>query len=149
MLIRALSFEGAFVWSQDCIGTGVEVKDMQISSGMDDALGRYLDLTSQQMQLTAGNMANVDTPGYKTQGFDFDKEFARQLNDSAGAAGLAGSQAPAQDVDGLVARPDGNNVSMDREGLQLAKAQMQFKLGIQLLKGDFSSVMSAIHMDSK
>jgi flagellar basal-body rod protein FlgB len=122
---------------------------MQISSGMDDALGRYLDLTSQQMQLTASNMANVDTPGYKTQGFDFDQEFARQLNDSAGAAGLAGSQAPVQDVDGLVARPDGNNVSMDREGLQLAKAQMQFKLGTQLLKGDFSTVMSAIHMDSK
>jgi flagellar basal-body rod protein FlgB len=127
----------------------VEVKDMQISSGMDDALGRYLDLTSQQMQLTAGNMANVDTPGYKTQGFDFDQEFARQLNDSAGAAGLAGSQAPVEDVDGLVARPDGNNVSMDREGLQLAKAQMQFKLGTQLLKSDFSTVMSAIHMDSK
>ncbi len=62
---------------------------------------------------------------------------------------MAGSQAPVQDVDGLVARPDGNNVSMDREGLQLAKAQMQFKLGTQLLKGDFSTVMSAIHMDSK
>jgi flagellar basal-body rod protein FlgB len=122
---------------------------MQITSGMDDALGRYLDLTSQQMQLTASNMANVDTPGYKTQGFDFDQEFARQLNDNAGATSLARSQAPVQDVDGLVARPDGNNVSMDREGLQLAKAQMQFKLGIQLLKGNFSTVMSAIHMDSK
>jgi flagellar basal-body rod protein FlgB len=122
---------------------------MQISSGMDDALGRYLDLTSQQMQVTASNMANVDTPGYKTQGFDFDQEFVRQLNDTAGETGLAGSQAPVQDVDGLVARPDGNNVSMDREGLQLAKAQMQFKLGTQLLKGDFSTVMSAIHMDSK
>jgi flagellar basal-body rod protein FlgB len=122
---------------------------MQISSGMDDALGRYLDLTSQQMQVTASNMANVDTPGYKTQGFDFDQEFVRQLNDTSGAMGLAGSQAPVQDVDGLVARPDGNNVSMDREGLQLAKAQMQFKLGTQLLKGDFSTVMSAIHMDSK
>ena len=44
---------------------------------------------------------------------------------------------PVQDVDGLVARPDGNNVSMDREGLQLAKSQMQFKLGTQLLKGSF------------
>jgi flagellar basal-body rod protein FlgB len=122
---------------------------MQITSSMNDALGRYLDLTSQQMQMTASNMANVDTPGYKTQGFDFEQEFARQLNDTAGAAGLEGTQVSAQDVDGLVARPDGNNVSMDREGLQLAKAQMQFKLGVQLLKGEFSSVMSAIHMDSK
>jgi flagellar basal-body rod protein FlgB len=48
-------------------------------------------------------------------------------------------------VDGLVARPDGNNVSMDREGLQLAKAQMQFKLGVLLIKSEFSMVSSAIH----
>ena len=68
------------------------------------------------MKLTARNMANVDTPGYKTQGFDFEQEFARQLNDGAGAAGLEGAQVSAEDVDGLVARPDGNNVSMDREG---------------------------------
>jgi len=122
---------------------------MQTTTGMSDALGRYLDLTSRQMQLTASNMANVDTPGYKTQGFDFEQEFARQLNDTTRATGLEGAEVSAQDVDGLVARPDGNNVSMDREGLQLAKAQMQFKLGVQLLKGEFSSVMSAIHMDSK
>lgn len=122
---------------------------MQTTTGMSDALGQYLDLTSKQMQLTASNMANVDTPGYKTQGFDFEQEFARQLNNAGGAEALEGAQVSAQDVDGLVARPDGNNVSMDREGLQLAKAQMQFKLGVQLLKGEFSSVMSAIHMDSK
>ena len=122
---------------------------MQTTTAMIDALGRYLDLTSQQMQVTAKNMANVDTPGFKTQGFDFEGVLAQQLNDSAGAAGLEGVQAPMETVDGLVARPDGNNVSMDREGLQLAKAQMQFKLGTQLLRSEFSEVMSAIHMDSK
>ena len=122
---------------------------MQTTTAMSDALGQYLDLTSRQMQLTASNMANVDTPGYKTQGFDFEQEFARQLNGSDGAAGLEGVQVSAQEVDGLVARPDGNNVSMDREGLQLAKAQLQFKLGVQLLKHEFSSVMGAIHMDGK
>src|ERR1700679_1662033 len=118
---------------------------MQTTTGMSDALGQYLDLTSRQMQLTASNMANVDTPGYKTQGFDFEQEFARQLNDTAGAAGLEGAQVAAEDVDGLVARPDGNNVSMDREGLQLAKAQMQFKLGVLLIKSEFAMVASAIH----
>ena len=122
---------------------------MQTTTAMGDALGRYLDLASQQMQVTAKNMANVDTPGFKTQGFDFEEVFAQQLNDSAGAAGLEGVQAPVEDVDGLVARPDGNNVSMDREGLQLAKSQLQFRLGIQLLKHEFAGVMSAIHMDAK
>jgi flagellar basal-body rod protein FlgB len=48
-----------------------------------------------------------------------------------------------------VARPDGNNVSMDREGIQLAKSQMQFRMGVQLLKNEFSTVMSAIHAEAK
>src|ERR1700754_1077808 len=97
---------------------------MQTTTGMSDALGQYLDLTSRQIQLTASNMANIDTPGYKTQGFDFEQEFVRQLKDPAGAAGVEGKSIAAQDVDGLVARPDGNNVGFDREGMQLAKSQL-------------------------
>jgi flagellar basal-body rod protein FlgB len=90
-------------------------------------------------------MANVDTPGYKTQGFDFEEEMTRQLNSDSASA----PEAQVQDVDGLVARPDGNNVSMDREGLQLAKAQLQFRMGIELLKHEFSGVLSAIHAEAK
>jgi flagellar basal-body rod protein FlgB len=118
---------------------------MQVTTPLSDALGRYLDLASEQMKLTAGNMANVDTPGYKTQGFDFEQEFAQQLKSGADVAG--GVQV--QRVDGLVARPDGNNVSMDREGMQLAKSQLQFRMGVELLKHEFSSVMSAIHAEAK
>ena len=114
---------------------------MQIATPMGDALARYLDLTSDQMKLTAGNMANIDTPGYKTQGFDFDQAFASALN------GTSGPQV--DDVDGLVARPDGNTVSLDRESMQLAKSQLQFRTGVALLRGEFSRVMSAIHADAK
>ena len=120
-----------------------------MTTAIGDALGQYLDLASRELQLTASNIANVDTPGYKTQGFDFEQEFARQLKDPAGAAGLENTQVAGGDVDGLVARPDGNNVSIDREGLQLAKAQLKFKLGEQLLKHEFAGLMSAIHLDGK
>ena len=122
---------------------------MQTTTAMSDALGQYLDLTSKQMQLTAGNMANVDTPGYKTQGFNFEQEFARQLNNSAGADGLEGAQVQAENVDGLVARPDGNNVSMDRESLNLAQEQLKFKVGVALLKSQYSGIMNAIHADAR
>jgi flagellar basal-body rod protein FlgB len=116
---------------------------MQTTTALGDALGKYLDLTSQQMQLTASNMANVDTPGYKTEGIDFEQEFSKQLSSSSGVPGLEGAHGSVQPVGGLVSRPDGNNVSMDREGLQLAKTQLQFRLGEQLLKNEFSNVMSA------
>ncbi len=117
---------------------------MQLTSPMSEALTRYLDLASDQLKLTAGNMANVDTPGFRAQGFDFEQEFARQLNTVPNALGMA-LDPEITAVDGLVARPDGNNVSMDREGMELAKAQLRFKLGAQLIKGEFSQVLSAIH----
>lgn len=119
---------------------------MQVTTPLSNALTRYLDLTTEQLKLTAENMANVDTPGYKTKGFDFEHEFARQMNLSDASGQVEAQEA---EVGGLVSRPDGNNVSMDREGMQLAKAQLQFKLGVQLLKNEYSTVMSAIHAEAK
>jgi flagellar basal-body rod protein FlgB len=116
---------------------------MQVTTATSDALQRYLDLASAQMKLTAENMANVDTPNYKTQGFDFAHEFSR-------AIATEGSVSPAvgvSDVDGLPARPDGNNVSLDREGIQLAKAQLEFRTAVALLRTEYTRVMDAIHAD--
>ncbi|HZY71534.1 MAG TPA: flagellar biosynthesis protein FlgB [Edaphobacter sp.] len=120
---------------------------MQVMTPLSDALNRYLDLTSEQIKLTAGNMANVDTPGYRARGFDFEREFAREIN--AGPDADSGSGSPAVEVDGLVSRPDGNDVSMDRESMQLARSQLQFRLGVELLKQQFTNVMDAIHAEAK
>ena len=48
-------------------------------------------------------------------------------------------------VPGLMERPDGNNVNLDREGLLMAETQLQYELGIQLVKSEFhqSSAPSA------
>ena len=116
---------------------------MQVTTATSDALQKYLDLTSDQMKLTAENMANVDTPGYKTQGFDFAQEFSLALR----ADGATPAAVRAVNVDGLTARPDGNNVSMDREGMQLAKTQLEFRTGISLLRSQYTRVMDAIHAD--
>ena len=51
------------------------------------------------------------------------------------------------EVDGLIARPDGNNVSIDRESLQLAEAQLKFRTGVALLRQEYQRVMDAIHAD--
>jgi flagellar basal-body rod protein FlgB len=53
------------------------------------------------------------------------------------------------EVAGLLTRPDGNNVSMDREGMQMAKAQLEFRTGVELLKHQYSLVMDAIKGDGK
>jgi flagellar basal-body rod protein FlgB len=116
---------------------------MQVTTATSDALQKYLDLASDQMKLTAENMANIDTPGYKTQGFDFAQEFSQALGSSSSTPAMVN----ASNVDGLTARPDGNNVSMDREGMQLAKAQLEFRAGVTLLKSQYTRVMDAIKSD--
>jgi flagellar basal-body rod protein FlgB len=123
----------------------LEAQTMQVTTATSDALQKYLDLASDQMKLTAANMANVDTPGYKTQGFDFAQEFSRALGTSAASE----TAVKVSNVEGLTARPDGNNVSMDREGMQLAKAQLEFRAGVSLLRSQYTRVMDAIHADSK
>ena len=112
---------------------------------MSDQLARYLDLATSEAKLTAANMANIDTPGYRAVGMDFEAEMRGAM------AGVEQGQTPRQvhirPVDGLIARPDGNNVSMDREGLNLAEAQLKFKTGVALLREEYQRVMDAIHSD--
>ena len=40
-------------------------------------LGDYLDLAAFRQTLIASNLANVDTPGYRTRDIDFESEMRR------------------------------------------------------------------------
>lgn len=42
------------------------VRTMQGMTALSETLGKYLDLANDQMKLTAANIANIDTPGYKS-----------------------------------------------------------------------------------
>ncbi len=119
--------------------------EMQIETRLSDQLTRYLDLATSQAKLTAANMANIDTPGYRTVGMDFEAEMREALSEVD--AGKTQRPVRLKAVDGLIARPDGNNVSMDREGLNLAEAQLKFRTGVALLRIEYQRVMDAIHAD--
>ena len=100
----------------------------------------FLGLVSARHQLITANMANIDTPGYHSQDNDFHAELRRAMssNDTA--------MAPvSHSVQGLLQRPDGNDVSLDREGLLLAETQMQYQIGVQVVRSEFHRLLSAIN----
>ncbi len=115
-----------------------------VSTPMMNLLEKVLDVTSQRHTLVISNMANVDTPGYHTKDLDFRSELMRAASSSQTDVMPVVRQVP-----GLLERPDGNNVSLDREGLLLAETQMQFGLGVQLLQHEFHNLMSAINEGGK
>lgn len=113
------------------------------------ALTRYLDVNVARSKLIMANIANVDTPGYHTRDLDFHAEMNRadmQSSDGQSAGLEYAAFAPVgRPVRGLVERPDGNNVSVERESLLLAETQMKFNLGVQLLKDQFHTISQAIN----
>jgi len=98
-------------------------------------LERYMDLLSSRQKLVASNIANADTPGYKTQDIDFQSEFMSLTN---------GQQPQTVDAQGLVEKPDGNNVSMDREARLLAENAMRFNMASTLVRSQLKTVREAI-----
>ena len=100
------------------------------------SLERYMDVLSARQRLVASNIANADTPGFKTQDLDFQTEFRSQLQ---------GGSPHAVEVAGLQVRNDGNNVNLDREARLLAENALRFNLASNLIRSQIRAVRSAIH----
>lgn len=103
-------------------------------------VSQALDLTTLRQSLVTENIANIDTPGYQTQDIDFRQELERAMN-----TGTEQPLAYVREVPGLIARPDGNNVSIDRESLLMAQNQLQYQAEIQVLRSEFSRLQMAIN----
>lgn len=104
-------------------------------------LARYMDLLSARQTVTATNIANADTPGYRTRDVDFALELARALD----GTGLEKPAAPAvHAVGGLPVKNDGNDVNLDAELQRLSETGIRFGLAALLLKGNLTAVRRAI-----
>jgi flagellar basal-body rod protein FlgB len=97
-------------------------------------LERYLDLLSARQNLVASNIANVDTPGYRTQDLDFQAEYRNAL----------GTRPETVEVSDLPAKNDGNNVNIDREARLLSENALRFQFASGVLRSQIRLVRSAI-----
>jgi len=108
-------------------------------------LERVLDQSALRHQVIATNLANIDTPGYRTRDL---RPFAGEIEQA-----MAGGDSPfpaqpftpaTHEIRGLLERPDGNNVSVERESLLLAQNQLRFTVAVQFMKSEFHRLVSAI-----
>ena len=107
--------------------------------GIGAGVERYMNLLSARQRLVASNIANADTPNYKTKDIDFQTELANQMGD-LGPNTI--------EVSGLKTKNDGNNVDMDRESRLLAENALRFAVASNLVHSDLQTIKSAIE-DSK
>ncbi len=113
------------------------------------ALGRQLNNAVAKQTVAASNLANLDTPGYRTLDVSFDEALDGQLGGMrrTSTAHLAASPddgAPLE-TSGLASRRDGNNVQLDRELLALSRAGGEFSRAQTVLTAKFRLVRYAIN----
>ena len=110
---------------------------------------KVLDYLWQRQAVSLNNVANVDTPGFKSQYVTFEEELAKRLSDASNS-----KKAPRQKVSNAIdstmmwvnttwnesSRLDGNNVDIETENVTLAANQLKYNGLIDCLDQEFKNL---------
>ena len=119
-----------------------------------EAAGAYMSRLSQRQQIVASNLANIDTPGYKTRDVSFYATMQELISDDSIPLQTSRPEHAGQipvypqpesfEVTGLTSRADRNNVDLDREMMKLSETAFGYSMISQLLRSKFHTLASSI-----
>jgi len=109
-----------------------------------DKLGRGLDAAWAKNEIISGNIANVDTPGYKRRVVEFGNLLEEaSSNLKSGTSSTPGVKVTIDNTTDSL-RTDGNNVNIDTEMVELAKNSIYYNLLSQKMTGEIQKIEAAI-----
>jgi len=122
------------------------------------AMEQYMTRLSKRQQVVASNLANIDTPGYRTKDISFHTTIQDLLSNQSvplrtsrpehmALPGLNFTPLEPEVVEpnNLPSRGDLNNVDLDRELLKMTETSFGYSLMTQLLRGKFRTLASSIN----
>ncbi|MBK9795200.1 MAG: flagellar basal body rod protein FlgB [Holophagaceae bacterium] len=131
--------------------------DITKGNHMIQAMDQSLTLASRRQTLIASNLANLDTPGYRTRDFSFEEAlksaFSRQISPSNLSAShpmhLQGSSSLSLPPSTDTLRPnaernDGNDVSLDRENMLLSRTQGKYQTASTFMQVELRKLYALI-----
>ena len=122
-----------------------------------NAMEGYLDRLSQRHKIVASNLANVDTPGYKTKDITFhaamDELVAKESSGSLRTTRERHIEGEAFgpnanmvfEPQGLAERADRNNVDIDREMTKVSETTFGYSMMTQFLRSKYHNLASSIN----
>ena len=115
--------------------------DMTVTPSQFYLIANALNGAEQNHRVLSQNIANVNTPGFKSREISFD-DFIRQIQ-SPDANRQILDNLPVQLTQGLESRKDGNNVDIDHQLTQLKKNNLLFQTYSHLLASKMSMMREA------
>ncbi|MEA4921222.1 MAG: flagellar basal body rod protein FlgB [Clostridiaceae bacterium] len=94
-------------------------------------LQKSLDAVWYRQSVTLNNIANSETPGYKSKSVEFESMLKSAITSGAGSKGklvseISDLEPRLTENKGTSAKEDGNNVNLEAENVSLAKQQLQY-----------------------
>lgn len=112
---------------------------------------KSLDYLWQKQRVTSNNIANIDTPGYKSKYVTFEEDFQSRLKaalstgDRGKVSSAIKSTAPRIHEDkSASARLDGNNVNADVQMVEMTRTALQYQYALSSVNSDISRLRTAI-----
>lgn len=134
------------------------------ASNVTSTLFSQLDFRSERQKVITSNIANINTPNYKTKDLVFDHELDKATSKNTAVLQMAKTssthfsnvnavnniQNPRLiDVQGLEEQNDGNNVSLDTQMGEMSKNKMLFDALQSSIKKDSRLFRSVIESSAK
>ena len=129
----------------------------KIYGGNIDIFKKVLDLRSEKHNIISSNIANIDTPNYKSVDISFEEQL-RSAADSDSGKGLKKTHdnhltgdlkniekvSPEIIIDNSPSGIDGNNVNIDKEVTNMAENTIMYNAVAQLILKKFEGLKYAI-----
>lgn len=103
-----------------------------------------LDALWMKQRVISNNIANYETPGFKTQHVTFQEVLSNQMVNGKEKE-ISQFQAVVSTDYATSARLDGNNVDLDKESLELWETYAQYSYLTEKISGQFSNMRYVIN----
>lgn len=112
---------------------------------------KVLDFLWQRQTISLNNVANVDTPGFKSQYITFEEELGKRINDANKTRrsarrsvyeAIGDAQSWLNTTWDESSRLDGNNVDMDQEQVEIVRTAYEYQYMLSSISNDFTRLKS-------
>ena len=122
------------------------MKNMLFNTKQFNAMQSSLDALWLKQKVISQNIANYETPNYKAKKVTFDDVLRGVANNGTGKYDFKASVTTDLETE---SRPDGNNVNIEKESLELYQTYLQSAYLTKKISGQFSNIRYVLSQTTK
>jgi flagellar basal-body rod protein FlgB len=123
---------------------------MAINEKNFNVIQKSLDVLWLRQRVISNNIANIDTPGYNAKQVDFENILSGILEETPNIdkntyKEIDGLNADVVQEETLPLKPDGNNVDIDNQNVEMIRTQLHYQYMTRIMADEMSRVRYVIN----